>query len=1014
MFRSAATKLAHNSTIPALGANSDLRPLQDLILAEKQVLNSLQKLSSDLAKNAEALRVWGSGEGDDLGDILGASATLLALWATSISQFSAHEHPMRDNLKAIRTREENLDDLKRRRKSVGAKAEAAERKLSKMAPENKNLLAQTDSLNALRAEIRSMDSEIMTEEAALGDFKRTMTRTWMGLKFGALLECSEKGTIAAEYGKLIIGEIVEEQTQPGMSRSLYYGRQKTEQLLSEAHRCIDEVRLSTVPVNPNPPRAFQQSEQQSMQPDLQSGLGMQGPTQLPVNPPQSAFNIPGLTSQTEWQPQPQPQPRAQPPNLQSQNTDDQYHHLPVPQGLGTGQFLEHPEHPASFNFDHQRFSSQSTLPGSPHHAIDGHPAPPRSVDDFGVNTNSFGHGQMDPSGQGGSRFATFPANHRNYNLTDPQAPAGQENESFSMAVAQAMSASHGSPGTVPSARLSYEPPPAQRSPQLQQGHPLETAMQGGPPGVPPSRLSYGLPPAQRSPQLQQGHPLETAMQGGPPGNAPSPRLSYELPPAQRSPLLQQSHPPEKAMQGPSGHLPGRLSLHHDARDAYSDDEVGLAYDYLQDDAPSPRARAGMVQDVDPRLETRSGRSNDDAAHNPEHHANGSQDHWSAVSPSQETQPPEYEAIPHLPEVDNDSHIPQSVTQPADRSSMTDTRFQHQRRIPPPVFDPTQEERLLNAAAAREVSREMDALTFNPPIPQQDRERTHSVAKGDHGYRAQPNISTGEQLAPPSAPYSGAPSPNTDSPVLPYSSYNATSRTTDHPLPYPSGPTQQQPNHPSMDFQPATPMHSNDGPPRLPPLATQLPSSSYSNPNTASGEYPRSLGAFPGPAQKSTSSLTASGPPGARTISAAAFKRPQRVVGSDSPSTMSDVNPLSIKKRIPSSPYPHGREGSPSHPSRSGSPAQPPVPPPSQALPPVPKDEDSYDYISAYVDSGAPQEATAPRERKQSGSCPSFLSEKSETPYDFASALLGAGLGRGLRSELHVALYAVTPVDNPIA
>lgn len=35
MFRSAATKLAHNSTIPALAGNKELRPLQDLITAEK-------------------------------------------------------------------------------------------------------------------------------------------------------------------------------------------------------------------------------------------------------------------------------------------------------------------------------------------------------------------------------------------------------------------------------------------------------------------------------------------------------------------------------------------------------------------------------------------------------------------------------------------------------------------------------------------------------------------------------------------------------------------------------------------------------------------------------------------------------------------------------------------------------------------------------------------------------------------------------------------------------------------
>lgn len=41
MFRSAATKIAHNSTLPALAINQDLRPLQDLITAEKAVILSL-------------------------------------------------------------------------------------------------------------------------------------------------------------------------------------------------------------------------------------------------------------------------------------------------------------------------------------------------------------------------------------------------------------------------------------------------------------------------------------------------------------------------------------------------------------------------------------------------------------------------------------------------------------------------------------------------------------------------------------------------------------------------------------------------------------------------------------------------------------------------------------------------------------------------------------------------------------------------------------------------------------
>lgn len=40
-----------------------------------------------------------------------------------------------------------------------------------------------------------MDSEIMAEEANLGDFKRATVRQWMGTKFGSLLECCEKGTV---------------------------------------------------------------------------------------------------------------------------------------------------------------------------------------------------------------------------------------------------------------------------------------------------------------------------------------------------------------------------------------------------------------------------------------------------------------------------------------------------------------------------------------------------------------------------------------------------------------------------------------------------------------------------------------------------------------------------------------------------------------------------------------------------------------------------------------------------
>lgn len=98
-------------------------------------------------------------------------------------------------MKSVRTGEESLDELKRRRKTVASKADSAERKLHKMNPEHKNLQAQTDLLNQLRDEIRSLDSQIMTDEAKLGDLKRSATKSWMTLKFGGIEELSRKGVV---------------------------------------------------------------------------------------------------------------------------------------------------------------------------------------------------------------------------------------------------------------------------------------------------------------------------------------------------------------------------------------------------------------------------------------------------------------------------------------------------------------------------------------------------------------------------------------------------------------------------------------------------------------------------------------------------------------------------------------------------------------------------------------------------------------------------------------------------
>ena len=175
----------------------------------------LQKLRVDLAKAGDALRVWGQGEGEDLSvrphrdvkgalmtvsqDILTASSTMLAHFATALSTYSSLHHAVRDSMKSVRTREEALDELRRRRRRVGASAEAAEKKLNKMSPEHKNLGPQTDTLNRLRDDMRAMDGEIVREEAELGDYKRKCARDWMGFKFGGLVECCEKGVVRASH-----------------------------------------------------------------------------------------------------------------------------------------------------------------------------------------------------------------------------------------------------------------------------------------------------------------------------------------------------------------------------------------------------------------------------------------------------------------------------------------------------------------------------------------------------------------------------------------------------------------------------------------------------------------------------------------------------------------------------------------------------------------------------------------------------------------------------------------------
>ena len=102
---------------------------------------------------------------------------------------------MRRQLKAVRTRAENLDDLKRELRAILKKAEETERQWRSTDPEHKNFMSRTEALNSYRKAAREMNSKIKLEEAALADYKRTSTKMWMGLKFGGLVECCEKGAV---------------------------------------------------------------------------------------------------------------------------------------------------------------------------------------------------------------------------------------------------------------------------------------------------------------------------------------------------------------------------------------------------------------------------------------------------------------------------------------------------------------------------------------------------------------------------------------------------------------------------------------------------------------------------------------------------------------------------------------------------------------------------------------------------------------------------------------------------
>ena len=135
--------------------------------------------------------------------------------------------------------------MHRRRKSLMSKADAADRKVSKMSPEHKNFRQQTDLLSSLREQISTLDAEILDEEANIGDWKRVKAMEWMGVLFGSLLECSEKGTVVATFGRTIVGYVSTEKTKPGLPRAHYSSHSQVEELVVEAERELHKISFTS-------------------------------------------------------------------------------------------------------------------------------------------------------------------------------------------------------------------------------------------------------------------------------------------------------------------------------------------------------------------------------------------------------------------------------------------------------------------------------------------------------------------------------------------------------------------------------------------------------------------------------------------------------------------------------------------------------------------------------------------------------------------------------------------------
>ena len=285
-------------------------------------------------------------------------------------------------------------------------------------------------------------------------------------------------------------------------------------------------------------------------------------------------------------------------------------------------------------------------------------------------------------------------------------------------------------------------------------------------------------------------------------------------------------------------------------------------------------------------------------------------------------------------------------------------FEERPLTPPPAIDDLDDERALNAAAAREVSRELDSLMYHPPTV---------MPRG-----SPPQTSVPGPLSIPEA--GSSPRSSSDSVIQPSSPF---ARTRGRLPGSPQAPRSSSEQPPTSNVSSSPPLASVSSLPiqqaHLPPSSIavgQSASPSLSSVSSPPFRTPHEIPPSPTLAQRSlplpqSPAVTHSPmktPPhpraGTGMISVAAFRRPVAPRTSEtqlSPGSR-DVSPLSIKKK--------DLRNSPAVPRMSGSFG--PLPPMPGTQPPEPDasslhalhQEDEFDYISAYYNSGGDEEARA--------------------------------------------------------